>query len=200
MAVAGSAGSVSLEAALRTCKVDTGWANRIQTDRFFNPDNMVCPVWNGMDVAGRRVCPDSFYTKRAGCNSAQDRVVVENNVSRPQYLEYINLNAAGVKGQIYANTFAQRSTRSRQEQLKNLRYDGENMGVTGGFGNVNTFGAEVYPACKGMSSSPALGGRHPKNVETAYRYGMAQEHDQNRQAQALQAGYESYDKRRQSGF
>ena len=37
MATAGSAGSVSLEAALRTCKVDTGWANRIQTDRFLIP-------------------------------------------------------------------------------------------------------------------------------------------------------------------
>ena len=113
---------------------------------------------------------------------------------------YINLNAAGVKGQIYANTFAQRSTRSRQEQLKDLRNDGDNMGVTGGFGNVNTFGAEVYPACRGVSSSPAPDGLHPKNLESAYRYGMAQQHDQNRQAQALQSGYDSYDKTRQSGF
>lgn len=61
---------------------------------------MVCPIWNGVDTAGRDVCPDSFMTKRAGCNSADDRVVVENNL-RPQYLEYINLNANGIGGHIY---------------------------------------------------------------------------------------------------
>ena len=76
--------SISLEAAIRTCKVETGWANRVESDRFLNPNNMVCPIWNGMDLTGRNVCPDSFYTKSAGCNSASDRVVVENNVSRPQ--------------------------------------------------------------------------------------------------------------------
>ena len=31
----------SLEGALRTCKVDTGWAARIQSDRFENPNLMV---------------------------------------------------------------------------------------------------------------------------------------------------------------
>ena len=45
-----SAGSVSLESALRTCKVDTAWADKIASDRFLNPDNMVCPIWNGMDT------------------------------------------------------------------------------------------------------------------------------------------------------
>ena len=87
---------LSLEGALRTCKVNTGWANRIQSDRFENPNLMVCPVWNGVDLAGRPVCADSFYTKRAGCNSAEDRVIVENAVSRPQYIEYLNLDAAGI--------------------------------------------------------------------------------------------------------
>lgn len=58
---------------------------------------MVCPIWNGIDTAGREVCPDSFMTKRAGCNSADDRVIVENNL-RPQYAEYINLNTAGFNG------------------------------------------------------------------------------------------------------
>ncbi len=70
-------GSVSLESGIRTCKVVTGWANKVQSDRFQNPNLMVCPVWNGVDTAGRRACPDSFMTKRAGCNSAEDRVVVE---------------------------------------------------------------------------------------------------------------------------
>ena len=83
--------SVSLDSAIRTCKVNTGWASREESDRFLNPTNMLCPLWNGQDSAGRRVCPDSFVTKSRGCNSATDRVVVENNVSRPQYMEYITL-------------------------------------------------------------------------------------------------------------
>ncbi len=78
-----------LESSIRTCKVDTGYAARILSDRFLNPKNLVCPVWNGLDSAGRVVCPDSFYTKRAGCNSAEDRIGVENN-QRPQYMQYIS--------------------------------------------------------------------------------------------------------------
>ena len=70
--------ALSLEASIRTCKVDTGWANKMESDRFLNPNLMVCPVWNGFDTAGRMVAPDSFWTKNAGCNSAEDRVVVEN--------------------------------------------------------------------------------------------------------------------------
>ena len=87
----------SLEKNIRTCKVNTGWANRNQSDRFQDPNLMVCPTWNHMDNAGRLICANSFYTKRAGCNSALDRVGVENQL-RPQYMEYINLSAAGIGG------------------------------------------------------------------------------------------------------
>ena len=86
--------SISLQGSLRTCKVNVGYANRIQSDRFFNPNNQVCPVWNGMDTAGRPVCPNSFYTKVEGCNSAADRVLVENYL-RPNYAEYLTLNTQG---------------------------------------------------------------------------------------------------------
>ena len=89
---------LSLEKNIRTCKVNTGWANRNQSDRFQDPNLMVCPTWNHMDNAGRLVCANSFYTKRAGCNSAMDRVAVENTVTRPQYMEYIQLNADGIQG------------------------------------------------------------------------------------------------------
>jgi hypothetical protein len=58
-----------------------------------------------MDNTGRLVCANSFYTKRAGCNSALDRVAVENTVSRPQYMEYIQLNAAGIKGPLTTEPF-----------------------------------------------------------------------------------------------
>src|SRR5690349_1512612 len=86
---------ISLDKSIRTCKVDTGWANKIQSDRFENPDLMMCPVWNGRDTTGRQVCADSFWTKRAGCNSPEDRIMVENSL-RPSYFEYISLNAAGL--------------------------------------------------------------------------------------------------------
>jgi hypothetical protein len=82
-------GIMNLESALRTCKVDTAYQQKIQSDRFLNPRNAVCPVWNGLDTAGRVACKDSFYTKREGCNSALDRVGVEN-VLRPQYMQYIS--------------------------------------------------------------------------------------------------------------
>lgn len=98
-----SAGSISLESAIRTCKVNTGYADRVESDRFLNSNLAVCPIWNGVDSTGRQVCPDSFYTKRAGCNSALDRVEVEN-YQRPQYSEYVSLTAQGIKKDLYQNT------------------------------------------------------------------------------------------------
>ncbi len=93
--------ALSLEGALRTCKVDTAYANKMQSDRILNPSNMVCPIWSGVDSAGRSVCQDSFNTKSAGCNNPLDRIQIENDVSRPQYMEYITLNAGGIKGNMY---------------------------------------------------------------------------------------------------
>lgn len=124
--------SISLEASLRTCKVDTGWANKVESDRFLNPNQMVCPIWLGRDSAGRQVCPDSFVSKTAGCNSPEDRVVVENNVSRPQYMEYITLNANGIRGNIYD---------VREQILDNTH------NLTGQFGLQTGFGQNVLQKC-----------------------------------------------------
>ena len=173
-----SAGSVSLESAIRTCKVNTGWANRVESDRFLNPSNMVCPVWNGVDTAGRRVCPDSFNTKTAGCNSAQDRVVVENNVSRPQYMEYITLSANGIQGNIYGNTMGHANSQLRSNALSGVH------NITGQFGQVTDYGAQVAPSC----------GIRP------YREAMSQESQQRREQQSLNAGYEGFQRRRAAGF
>ena len=82
---------VNLESALRTCKTNSANAERVLSDRFLNPRNLVCPVWNGLDAAGRVSCSDGFMTKSAGCNSAEDRIGVEN-VQRPQYMTYISDN------------------------------------------------------------------------------------------------------------
>ena len=171
-----SAGSVSLESAIRTCKVDTAWANRIESDRFLNPNNMVCPVWNGVDTAGRQVCPDSFYTKRAGCNSAEDRVIVENNVSRPQYVEYLPLDALGIKGDIYGDNMNQQETQARTRALQGVHK------VTGSFGQ--DWGGLVYPSC----------GMRP------YKEAMSQENFAKRGGQAMQMGYQGNSRRRNAGF
>jgi hypothetical protein len=115
---------ISLEAATRTCKVDTASAARIESDRFLNPNNVMCPVWQGVDIAGRTVCPDSFYTKRAGCNSAADRVIVENQ-QRPQYFEYINLSDEGIRADIYKNNMYFQDAGTANAQLDGTqRYTG----------------------------------------------------------------------------
>jgi hypothetical protein len=170
-----SAGTISLESALRTCKVDTSYANKVQSDRFLNPENMVCPIWNGLDSTGRSVCPDSFMTKRAGCNSAQDRVVVENN-QRPQYMEYINLSANGIDGSIYGNTMAWNNRGETQKDLRQVN------NITGNFGRQ--FGAEIYPSC----------GYYP------YKQAMSQQSQSQRQQQFMNNSYQSNQYRNQSGF
>ena len=141
----------SLESAIRTCKVETGWANKVESDRFLNPNLMSCPLWDGMDLTGRSVCPDSFYTKRAGCNSAEDRVVVENNVSRPQYMEYINLNANGIDGSIYGNTMPYvNSGCNTKFHNRQLEYYG------GQFGNPAGFTGETQVGCKTNAYEQAM--------------------------------------------
>ena len=95
--------SISLLGSINVCKVNTGYADKIQSDRFENPDAMTCPLWNGQDSFGRFVHPDSFYTKNGGCNSADDRVAVENFL-RPQYMEYVALDAAGFRAPMFGNS------------------------------------------------------------------------------------------------
>ena len=88
---------VSLSNQININKVDVGYAARIQSDRIQNPDNMTCPLWSGQDISGRKVCAGSFLTKMEGCNSAEDRVFVENSL-RPRYSNYVTLSAAGIAG------------------------------------------------------------------------------------------------------
>lgn len=175
--------TISLEGSLRTCKVDTAWANRIQSDRFENPSLMVCPVWNGFDNAGRPVCADSFVTKSPGCNSSLDRVYVENSL-RPQYMEYINLDAEGIRANIYKSP----------EDYNMYHYDAgirtaglQNVPkITGRFGNVDATTA-LYPSC---------------NI---YPYPKAQEQEAGyaewaRKAQAAQHGFQGHQFKKASGF
>jgi len=86
--------SISLTSSIQSCTVNTGYANKLQSDRTENPNAVMCPMWDGRDTYGRAVCGDSYYTKNAGCNSALDRVAVENFL-RPSYAEFIALDVAG---------------------------------------------------------------------------------------------------------
>lgn len=125
-----SAGAISLESALRTCKVNPEWANRLESHRIIGPSSeKTCPAWTGFDLAGRPVCPDSFNTKSAGCHSALDRLHVENEVSRPQYMPYINLSMEGLQGTglyDYDERF-QGANQSRQF-MENLHNNGGTFG------------------------------------------------------------------------
>lgn len=134
--------NISLDASIRTCKIDTAYANKVFSDRFLNPVNMVCPIWNGYDSAGRPVSADSFNTKSNGCNSALDRVVVEN-YQRPQYVEYVNLSVGGIEGSIYGPnpgySMNQWDLMKKNQSLYDLN------SVTGSFGQQ--FGSNINPGC-----------------------------------------------------
>lgn len=159
--------TISLQSSVKTCQVDVGWANRIQSDRFQNPNNMVCVPWDGRDLAGRTVAPDSWYTKTPGCNSAEDRVLVEND-QRPKYFNYVTLSAGGVDGSIYGNVSAEVDSANRNQWLMDRKK------VTGGFNN--DFDASTNPVQKSCTLN-------------AYERSMAQMAQYGRAQNALQNGF-----------
>jgi hypothetical protein len=171
------AGNISLEGSIRTCKIDTGYADKVFSDRFLNPGNMVCSQWNGYDSAGRPACPDSFMTKEAGCNSAEDRVFVEN-YQRPRYVEYINLSAGGIDGEFYGAP----NTTTQWDEMKAVSGLRAINGVAGNFGMQ--MGSNVFPNC----------GVHQ------YARAMAQNQEALRRYSALDNGYNSYEMKRSCGF
>lgn len=146
--------NLSLEAAVRTCKVNTGWAPRIQSDRFENSNLLMCPVWNERDLTGRKVCEDSFWTKREGCNSPLDRINVEND-QRPQYAEYITLDTSGYRANMFGDqkpgveTYVKGMESNMIEQEATLGCSTlDNVhNYTGQFGYVTGFRDSIEPTC-----------------------------------------------------
>lgn len=140
-----------------TSKVDQGCKERLRSHRDQDPDEMMCPVWNRYDNAGRPAGEYSFYTKRAGCNSALDRLNVENQ-QRPRYTNYVLTSAAGIAG--YDNGY----------EVENYEGPGGNIAKvdemnarnerrfaqlnTGKFGNVS---AETRKPSNSMQDAAAVG-------------------------------------------
>jgi hypothetical protein len=94
--------TTSLESAIKTFKVNVGAAPRLESERYIGSGEFkTCFNWAGHDLVGRQVSPDSFYTKSPGCHSATDRILVENQISRPRYYTYIALNPYGLTGDLY---------------------------------------------------------------------------------------------------
>ena len=117
---------------VQTCKVNVGAADRMFSQRFENKQDMLCPKFNGFDNAGRQVCADSFVTKTAGCNSAESRIKVENEVERPHYSDFVTLNITGLTGPLYG------STNMHTSSMKQQQYGIYNSGkVAGHFGGQN---------------------------------------------------------------
>ncbi len=209
--------SISLLGSINVCKVNTGWANKIQSDRFENPSNLLCPLWNGQDSFGRFVHPDSFVTKNAGCNSADDRVAVENFL-RPQYMEYVALDAAGFQAPLYGNgngrnvvegfanpnnnnnMFTADALATRKngylDQYRNVGSAGYDYSATNtltDFGLRGVNGNPSGPACgKRYSSSPVVEG-FVQDSRAGYNYNQ-------RVAQSQQQAYKSGCTMCQGGF
>lgn len=138
--------NISLEKSVRTCKVDVGWANKLESDRFLNPNTMLCSPWNGYDTSGRPVSFDSYYTKTPGCNSAGDRVIVENDL-RPQYIEYVNLDASGIRGgqQCGYNT-------EYADAMCHQKQVADSHNYTGQFGYNTGFSQNIHANCQTCQS------------------------------------------------
>jgi hypothetical protein len=144
--------SLSLQSSLNHCnKVDVAWANRMESDRFFNPANMVCPVWDGTDSVGREVYPDSARIKTYGCNQAIDIVTVENNVSRPAYFNYIDRLS-----QPFESNAATESQADVMQALSSKRHDQSYPG----YGNYGYQMSNNTIACGGSTVKQLVHNRH----------------------------------------
>ena len=167
--------NISLTASVQTCKVDTGYADKIQSARFQDPSLMMCPVWNGRNLKGQQVCADSFMTKRAGCNTPWDRVAVENAL-RPQYAEFINLDTQGFKSDsMYADNMNWINAGHQQASVDNIQDTQPNYGLQ--------FGHSTLQRCTQQ-----------------YPQAMAQMGYNNRKVQQMQQGFKANDMRRMSGM
>ena len=183
---------ISLNGSLRTCKVEQGWANKIQSARFQDAEQMLCPNWQGQDNLGRFVHPDSFYTKVEGCSLPMDRVLVENFL-RPMYMTYINLDASGYKADLYTDRCNSEMTGTNMEcyesEIRNTQLNQYHK-IGGQFG-LNPSGANLTIRCP--TNTYTIG---QEQYDNQFQSELAQV---NRQQQASNITFEGFQKAAQSG-
>ena len=180
----------SLSAQIVSGQIDTAIAAQLFTNRIQDTDAMMCPLWTGTDLAGRPVCRDSFYTKRAGCNSALDRIEVEDAL-RPRYAEFL-LDARGIVGvgADYGSN-AQRGVvkgpteESVARRRRGINLQGGNFGVIlpseyAGGKNSNRLDLEAANAFQGQ----------PTTMTHVQAQQMAMASQNRRNAQNLSRGYQ----------
>lgn len=159
-------GTLSLNATIRTCKVDSGNASKIQSDRFQNPGNLTCPMFNGYDQAGRPAISNTINTKYAGCNNPSERILPENNL-RPQYAEMITLNTGGVSGQAADATCLNGGRSSCSLPRQDKAYAA--MNLKGAYNIIGSAGQQIssailpgsaHPYIRAMDQNPNFIGRN----------------------------------------
>lgn len=91
--------SFSLEKNMRTCKAQPSWAERYASDRFLNPNNLLCPIWTNTDMYGRSSDANAFTAETAGCFSSLNRVDIEN-ANRPTSFSSVTLGDYGLQGEL----------------------------------------------------------------------------------------------------
>lgn len=152
----------SLTKSIHTGNFNTANANRIESDRFLNPNNMVCIPPTGLDLVGRTVCRDSFYSKTPGCNSAMDRVSVESEL-RPNYAAYMNLNMTAINGEFYGCDV------NEWKQSRGL--------ISGSFGNQ--FQSTNYMSCPSVSGANNMAHDQENKRKESYVNNAFQQQQQN---------------------
>lgn len=164
--------NLSLLSSIKTCDVNSGYAQRLHSDRFLNANNTVCPTFNGFDLAGREVCPDSFFLmnrEAGGCFSATNRVSVENE-HRPRYSAYVTLNMSGIDDAAapnsYANTGVNQTLQQRRQMLDNLDQVGGNFGLQRGASRQSSCGH--YPQAE-FEAIRAQNNRNNQNLNQGYK-------------------------------
>lgn len=129
---------VSLQKSVRTARVDVGYSPRIQSERFLNSCDVVCPVWNGVDSYGRVVSPDTMNLETAGCRTALDRIDVESFL-RPSYFNYVNLDGYGIHGNLTSEDAG-----SRTADLQGLHTIVGQAGIQYGSAIATKAGRDTY--------------------------------------------------------
>ena len=160
-------------------KVDVGNAAKMRTHRIQNPDAQMCPLWTGYDLTGRESCEYGFYTKVEGCNSAEDRISVENTL-RPQYTNFVTYNAEGISGYIYDTPLPGRNIQTDEmnsvaKKLKAVQKS------TGQFGTVSP----------SESRKPTNAKQEWNNVGGMTADGMAVDANNRRVGQKVASGFRS---------